>query len=320
MKTTKLSLNKILAEDRHALETIQAMNKSTPRLSAAIESVFNAARIKGFVQSMIQVRGEMQQLETQLEQRLDSKAKANQLMKEIKQIAISSPLSFTELGDAANKFLMYGITHEDVVTKLRMLSHIAVGASTPLTRLADLYWSVSAGCKIDISLITLMGIPILDELPKVFDPSQNESVTEQISLSQLDRVFLNMTSEGGIYSNAMGKQSETMQDQINSLKEAWATVYFEMDQYSSMDRADETTTRLLESYEDAGKILKGLIDVYGAYKTAVIVNDQAQFVAQLQTIWSDEESNVQEILSKTMLVNIHILLTTAAIALVTMSD
>src|SRR5690554_1123552 len=77
------------------------------RIGAAMAGYFSITAAKGFVDQMVQVRGEFQQLDIALTTMLGSKAEADKLMGEVVELAANTPFSLTELGQGAKRLLAF---------------------------------------------------------------------------------------------------------------------------------------------------------------------------------------------------------------------
>ncbi len=266
------------------------------RIGAAMAGYFSITAAEGFLDQVIQVRGEFQQLDIALQTMLGSKSEADKLMAEVVSLAAKTPFSLTELGQGAKRLLAFKEPTDQVGESLRRLGDLAAGASVPITDLIQAYGKVSAKGKMqaeELNQFAERGIPIISELAEVVGATDKEiyKMAEQgkIGFEELQQAIKNMTDEGGQFYNLMEKQSGSLTGQISNLGDAWDRMLNEIGQknegiiYSGIG----TLNSLVENYETVIDVLKVVIASYGAYKAAVVAAWMAQKAMALgQTIRS----------------------------------
>lgn len=272
------------------------MDSTFKRIGAAMAGYFSITAAKGFLDQVIQVRGEFQQLDIALQTMLGSKSEADKMMAEVVELAAQTPFSLTELGQGAKRLLAFKEPTDRVGDSLRRLGDLAAGASVPVTDLIQAYGKVSAKGKMqaeELNQFAERGIPIISELAKVVGVADKEvyKMAEQgkIGFEELRAAIMNMTDEGGQFFNLMEKQSGSLTGQISNLGDAWDRMLNEIGQdnegiiYSGIDGLKS----LVENYETIIDVLKVVVATYGAYKAAVVTAWMAQKAMALgQTIRS----------------------------------
>src|SRR5690606_9623338 len=125
---------------------------------------------QNFVQQLIKVRSEFQQLEIAFTTMLGSKERADQLTQELIEFASTTPFGMSDTANAAKQLLAYGSAAEDVTDELRMLGDVAAGTSQPIGDLVYLYGTLRTQGRAytqDIRQFAGRGIPIYKELANV---------------------------------------------------------------------------------------------------------------------------------------------------------
>jgi tape measure domain-containing protein len=257
---------------------------------------FSITAAKGFLDQVIQVRGEFQQLDIALQTMLQSKSKADKLMSEVVEMAAKTPFSLTELGQGAKRLLAFKEPADQVTESLRRLGDLAAGASVPVTDLIQAYGKVSAKGKMqaeELNQFAERGIPIISELAKVVGATDKEiykmAEQGQIGFEELQAAIKNMTNEGGQFFNLMEKQSGSLTGQVSNLGDAWDRMLNEVGESSEgmIYAGIGGLKTLVENYETIIDVLKVLIATYGAYKAVVVLTWAAQKAMALgQTIRS----------------------------------
>ena len=91
------------------------------------------------------------------------------------------------------------------------------------------------------------------------------------------KVFKDMTSEGGKFYNMQAVQAETLKGKISNLKDAYEMMLNEIGrgQSEKLKDAVDWARKLMQNYEETGRVLVELIATYGIYKTTLIAMEVA---------------------------------------------
>ena len=260
------------------------MDDTFKRIGGAMAGYFSITAAKGFLDQMIQVRGEFQQLDIAMQTMLGSKAEADALMAEVVDLAAKTPFSLTELGQGAKRLLAFKEPTDQVGDSLRRLGDLAAGASAPIGDLIQVYGKVSAKGKMqaeELNQFAERGIPIISELAKVVGATDKEiyKMAEQgkIGFPELQKAIRNMTDEGGMFFNLMEKQSASLTGRISNLGDAWDRMLNELGTQSegTINNSIAGLNYLVDNYETIIDTLKVIIATYGAYRGAIIAANLA---------------------------------------------
>lgn len=93
-----------------------------------------------------------------------------------------------------------------------------------------------------------------------------------VPFEMVAKVFKDMTSEGGKFYNMQEVQAETLRGKISNLKDAYEVMLNEIGkgQAENLKGAVDWARRLMQNYEDTGRVLVELITTYGVYKATLI--------------------------------------------------
>ena len=91
------------------------------------------------LQSIVQTRGQFQQLEIAFTTMLKSGTQAKGLMDRLIDTAAKTPFDLSGIASSAKQMLAYGSTVDNVVDELVMLGNVASGVGAPLQDIAYLY-------------------------------------------------------------------------------------------------------------------------------------------------------------------------------------
>jgi tape measure domain-containing protein len=194
---------------------------------AAAGVVALGSALVGAVGSGIKMAASMEQVAISLKTMLGSADKAKALLSEIKEFAASTPFEFPELADSAKKLLAFGSGADIVVAELGMIGDIASGAGIPIGELSELYGKARVQGTLfaeDINQLTGRGIPIIQEFAKqmgVTEAQVKKLASEgKIGFAQLQKAFIDLTSEGGKFEGMTQAQSQSIAGLWSTLQDA----------------------------------------------------------------------------------------------------
>lgn len=289
---------------------------------------FGVAGLKAFGSEIINVRGEMQMLETSFDVLLSGKGVSG-FISELKQFAVDSPLSLTGVSQSAQTLLGFGIAAEKVMPTIKQLGDVSMGNEERFKSLSLAFAQMSATGK-------LMGNDLLQFISAGFNPLQTISEKTGKSIGELKKemesgsissqmvadAFASATSEGGKFYGMTQKQAEGIRGLQAQLEGGIQDAYNNLgkSQGSLIAGGYKLAISLVENYETIGKAILGLITTYGAYKAAVV------FATQAESGWNAVQlitynrlllvEKAQKFLNATMLANPYVLLATVTIGLV----
>lgn len=325
-----LSLTNTAEREANSIEKV-ARNAAT-----AIAAYASFTTASNFVQDIVRVRGEFQQLEVAFTTMLQSREKADKLMQEITQFAATTPFELKDVAGATKQLLAFGISADDIIPTLRSLGDISAGIGAPVGEIAYLFGSIKTQGKamtLDIRQFAQRGIPIYEELAKVLKVDQTELngfiEAGKVGFPEIQQVFKNLTAEGSKFGGLMEAQSKTLTGQISNLKDAWNQMLNDIGKGQEGLFADaiSSATYLVKNFESVLDILKVLIITYGSYKAAVIATSVVQGIAasaangytiaqtlQYRAMLISEKA--MKLLNRTMLANPFVAVATAIGAIV----
>ena len=268
----------------------ERMDSAFNSVKGSIAELAGAAALGGFVNKVIQVRGEVQQLEVAFETMLGSKAKADALMADVINLAAKTPFGLQDVSNATKMLLAYGSTAESVADEIKMLGNIASGLSIPLNDMIYLYGTTRTQGRMftqDLRQFMGRGIPLAEELAKQFGVTKDEVgalvTAGKVGFPEMQKALQSMTSDGGKFFNLMDKQSQTITGQISNLEDSIYQMFNAIgeSQQGTISKGISMVSSLVENYEKVIDVISHLIIVYGSYKAAVMAVAAAQSVASM---------------------------------------
>ena len=232
------------------------------------------------------VAAKFEQYNISLEVLLGSQSKAKALMKELTALANVTPFGTSDLLQATQTMLSFGIAVDDVIPNLKMLGDISAGNKQKFDSLVLAFSQMSSAGR-------LTGQDLLQMINAGFNPLQvisqktGKSISQlreemekgQIPASAIIEAFREATQEGGKFYNMMNKQSGTLIGKLSTLSDAWEQLSNNMGQLF-LPIAKVTVDALIKITEVAQSATKALNDVLGRY--GIINNDNTNRAIYLQ--------------------------------------
>lgn len=180
-----------------------------------------------FIKSALQTSAQLEQTAISFEVFTGSAEVANNMLGQLKNQALNSPMQFQDIANGAKTLLGYGLTAEQVIPITKMLGDVSGGNADKFARLSLAFGQVNAAGR-------LMGQEARQMINAGFNPLQAISdktgvsmavLTKrmkdgQISVKDVGDAFVYATSEGGRYFGMADRQSQTLQGQFNKLSES----------------------------------------------------------------------------------------------------
>lgn len=160
---------------------------------------------------------------------------AKNMLGQLKDMALKSPMQFQDITKGAQVLLGYGLTAEQVIPITERLGDISGGNSDKFQRLSLAFGQVNAAGR-------LMGQELRQMINAGFNPLQamsdktGESMASltkrmhdgQVSVQEVADAMLAATSLGGRFYGMLDKQSQTLQGQFNKLQESVTFAFAEI--------------------------------------------------------------------------------------------
>jgi tape measure domain-containing protein len=217
------SMNQMSTNTTRSLASFgNAIGNIGNRLSTTI-----TAPLVGLGIASLKTSAEMEQISVSFEVFTGSAEVAKDTLKELKDLALKSPMQFQDIARGTQTLLGYGLSAEQAVFVTKMLGDVSGGSSDKFQRLSLAFGQVQAAGK-------LMGQEARQMINAGFNPLQaisdktgksmavltKEMKNGQISVQDVADAFEAATSKGGRYYGMLDKQSQTLQGSFNKLKES----------------------------------------------------------------------------------------------------
>ncbi|HWV30635.1 MAG TPA: tape measure protein, partial [Dyadobacter sp.] len=282
------SEKRLTAFSTKALDSLSEVEDGFKSLGAAAASYLSFTSLGSFTKDLISIRGEFANLEIAFTTMLGSKAKADQLMKDVVKFAGTTPFDLQGVASASKQLLAYGFASEEVIERLRRLGDISAGLNIPLGELTELYGKTRTNGRLfaeDLNQYVGRGIPLIKLLADQFKVAEADvrGLVEQgrVGFPEVEQAIIKLTDAGGMFSGLMAEQSKTIAGLYANFEDAVTRAFNNVgkEQEGLLSEVIQFGTMAVESYEPIMDALTVLIATYGSYKAAVIATAAVQAVA-----------------------------------------
>lgn len=268
-----------------------ALNETDQMDKAFMNFAQNAARyitttlvgggMMNLLNSIIQTRGQFQQLGIAFDTMLGSESKSKALMAQITDTAAKTPFDLMGVANGAKQLLAYGESADQVNGTLIRLGNIASGLSIPLNDIVYLYGTTMVQGRLyaqDVRQFTGRGIPLVRELATMYGKTAEEInnmvSAGKIGFTDVEKVINKMTDSGGQFYNLMEKQSKSLSGMVSNLSDAWDTALNKIGENNqgALTSAISSASYLVEHMQTILNIVKSVAIAYGSYKAAIVLN------------------------------------------------
>lgn len=186
-----------------------------------------------FAMSIITTGGEMEKQHIALQSILGDMQNANTMFNQIKELALNSPFTFSELNRDVKQLAAYGVEYDQLYDTTKRLADMSSGLGVSFDRIALAFGQVQARGWLDgkeLRQIAYAGIPLLEKLSEFYSKQEGRNVStseiktrisnREVSFDDVKSIFWQMTDAGGQFYNMQQVLSETLLGRYNKLKDA----------------------------------------------------------------------------------------------------
>lgn len=281
--TARLSVKKL--RDEYALlrqeggGTAETMNMLTGKLKQMSGMLLGGMGLKELASRIISVRAEFESMETSLKVLLGgNEERLNNIMGQIKEYALASPLNTKDMVGAVQMMTSFGIEAEKSIDYLKAIGDISMGDTGKFNSLTLAFSQMSSAGKLmgqDLMQMVNQGFNPIEEISRKTGKSigelKNEMSKGAITSKMVQDAFISATSAGGKFYGMASEGAKTLNGQISMLQESFDNMFNEIGSKGEgvVMGAVKAATYLVENYEQVGRVIVGLATAFGIYRTAV---------------------------------------------------
>lgn len=296
--------NKFSSDAAHVNREIAGIGEQAASTGASIESAFKKAgaaigiafsigQVKEFAGEVLNVRANMESLQTSFTVLLGSAEKGNELFEQLREFGATTPLELPDLAKNAQTLLGFGIQAKDVMGILKDIGNISMGDAQKMESLTLAFSQATSAGKLqgqDLLQMINAGFNPLNEIAsktgKTMAEVKDEMSKGAISADMLRQAFADAAGAGGKFDGMLDKQSKTLKGAKSNLDDAIEMAYNGIGE--KLEPAVMTGINLAEEmvshWEQIGKALVDIIAGWGTYKAAVMLVSAVQTAAINQQI------------------------------------
>lgn len=262
-----------------------------------------------FAMSIITTGGEMEKQHIALQSILGDMQNANTMFNQIKELALNSPFTFSELNRDVKQLAAYGVEYDQLYDTTKRLADMSSGLGVSFDRIALAFGQVQARGWLDgkeLRQIAYAGIPLLDKLSKFYSKQEGRNVStseiktrisnREVSFDDVKSIFWQMTDAGGQFYNMQQVLSETLLGRYNKLKDAWEIMLAEFASGDALvgkffKTAIDGATALVQSLHTLAMPIGAIFAGY-AFKKMAAGNTASGFLANKANLASNIQNKV----------------------------
>lgn len=262
-----------------------------------------------FAMSIITTGGEMEKQHIALQSILGDMQNANTMFNQIKELALNSPFTFSELNRDVKQLAAYGVEYDQLYDTTKRLADMSSGLGVSFDRIALAFGQVQARGWLDgkeLRQIAYAGIPLLEKLSEFYSKQEGRNVStseiktrisnREVSFDDVKSIFWQMTDAGGQFYNMQQVLSETLLGRYNKLKDAWEIMLAEFASGDSLvgkffKTAIDGATALVQSLHTLAMPMGAIFAGY-AFKKMAAGNTASSFLLNKANLASNIQNKV----------------------------
>lgn len=262
-----------------------------------------------FAMSIITTGGEIEKQHIALQSILGDMQNANTMFNQIKELALNSPFTFSELNRDVKQLAAYGVEYDQLYDTTKRLADMSSGLGVSFDRIALAFGQVQARGWLDgkeLRQIAYAGIPLLDKLSKFYSKQEGRNVStseiktrisnREVSFDDVKSIFWQMTDAGGQFYNMQQVLSETLLGRYNKLKDAWEIMLAEFASGDALvgkffKTAIDGATALVQSLHTLAMPIGAIFAGY-AFKKMAAGNTASSFLSNKANLASNIQNKV----------------------------
>lgn len=281
IKTIQNDINKATGASEEFNKKQKGILDTSGQLARAFAAVFSVSAIKGYVNKLMQIRGEFELQQRSLQVLLQNKDEANALWDKTVALAVKSPYTTKQLVTATKQLAAYRVESEKLYETNKMLADISIGLGVDMNRLILAFGQVKAANFLrgtELRQFSEAGVNMLDELAKRFTMLEGRAVSvgevfdrvskRMVSFKDVEAVFKTITSEGGTFYQMQEKQSETLKGMMLNLKDSYELALNDMGKSNEgmLKGFVSMMKTLVDNWKTLSEILKAAVPLFGALR------------------------------------------------------
>ena len=257
------------------------------QLANALGTTFSLYAVGAFVKQLAEVRGEFELQQVAIRAIIRDKEAADKIFGQVKSLAVESPFQFKDLIRDTKQLAAFSIETDKLFDTTKRLADISAGLGVDMGRIVLAYGQVKAATVLrgqELRQFTEAGIPLVDKLAEKFSKLEGKTVSagdvferisnRMVSFKDVDEIFKDLTSSGGMFFDMQKKQADTLYGKISNLKDAYQLMLNDIGEANDglLKGGVNAISALIRNWDTVASVLKIVIAAYGAYKAAALMS------------------------------------------------
>lgn len=262
-------------------KALKDVEMTADRLKNALVAAFGIHQIKSFLSNMVKIRGEFEMSEVALRNIIGNSEKAQLIWKKTMNLAVNSPLTAQQLTKYTKQLAAFRIETSRLYDTTKMLADVSVGLGVDMERLILAYGHTKSSGFLRgmyARQFATAGVNIYGELADYYTKMEGQLVTfkdvyeriskKMVSFADVEKVFEKITSKGGTFYNMQQVLTDTVQGQINKIKDSWQQAMNDMGKSTqgTIRSLTNIVLNLVKNWRTWLSIIEGVTMAFVAFK------------------------------------------------------
>jgi len=238
---SNIDVNILVTAQDKATSTMKSIGSTAASMGSSMASSLSrlatvglasaTAGVVAFGVSMVKSAANVQLMRTNIDTLVGSTEKGREVFKDLYEFAAKTPFETTDLVNASQTLLSFGISVDDLMPSLKMLGDVSLGNVEKFNSLALAFGQVSAKGKLqgdDLRQLVSVGFNPLQKISERTGESMDSLYAKmaagKITFEMVAEEFKLATSEGGQFYQGMEKGSKTLTGVWSTLKDTISMV------------------------------------------------------------------------------------------------
>lgn len=281
LRDQKTAMDQLALSGRSLTGLYSSISSMAGAMAQQFAVLFSISAIKGFINSVAEVRGNFELQQIALESILKDKPKADEIFDKTVKLAVKSPFRIQQLITYTKQLAAYRVESDKLFDTTKRLADVSAGLGVDMQRLILAYGQVKAASFLrgqEVRQFTEAGINLYQELKEYYHEIGRGDFTtgqivemiskRQVEFKDVEGVINRLTNAGGLFYNMQEIQAKTLQGQISNLKDSWDVMLNDIGTSSEgvFSGAISAAKLLLDHWEILANVGKILIAVLASLK------------------------------------------------------
>ena len=254
------------------------------QLSNQFNNFISLYSMERFIRNLYTIGGEFQKQQIALQNMIGDVDKGNAIFERMKDLAVKSPFTFSDLASYTKQMSAYGIEYDELYDTTKRLADISAGVGVDMGRLILAFGQVRSAAVLrgqELRQFTEAGIPLVAELAKKFSELEGRVVStgevfdkiskREVSFGMVKDILYDMTDPGGRFFETQERLAESLAGKWSNLKDAWDIMIADIanGNNSVLSGLADILNRLIRGFDTWLPFVSGAVVALGLLRGAI---------------------------------------------------